>query len=312
MRLLVTFVSGFKYKTVVWLNGKSVLYNQRQYINVMENLLHFSIFVSRASPDADSPARAEYVHGLGEDVVVDDARVYAEYGHEEDDVASAEEYLPDLVALELVVQLLLTQHHEQGEEEHDDAVTGVAEHDGEQERKRDDGERRRIELAVAGYAVRVHDVLKAGAELVHAIVRGRHLLGLHAIENGLYVAAAHLGALVERQLDARELVDGCPALGYEALLVDLEIEQVHRVIDGLHLAHAAKPRAQVLRRVLQQVLAQVERLVEHCLELLESGHHAKAHLASLVRHLRTRIDSRLEASTHTHTQNNCNHKQKIQ
>lgn len=48
-------------------------------------------------------------------------------------------------------------------------------------------------------------------------------------------------SFVESQLDARELVDRRPAFGNQTLLIDLEIEEIHRVIDGLHLAHTAKP-----------------------------------------------------------------------
>jgi hypothetical protein len=138
----------------------------------------------------DAPRRAEDVDRLGEDVVVDEARVDAEQGHEEDDVAAAEEDLHDLVALEAELELSLAQDHEQGEEEHDEAVARVAEHHREQERKRDDGERGRVDLAVRRDAVRVHDALEARRELVRPVMGGRLLFGLHAVQYRLDVAAA--------------------------------------------------------------------------------------------------------------------------
>lgn len=42
------------------------------------------------------PRRAEYVQALREYVVVYEARVHREQAHEQDDVATAEEYIPDL------------------------------------------------------------------------------------------------------------------------------------------------------------------------------------------------------------------------
>ena len=104
-------------------------------------------------------------------------------------------------------------------------------------------------------------------------------------------------SLVEGKLDARELANGRPALGDQTLLIDLQIEEVHRVIDGLHLAHATEPGLEVLRGIAQKTLAQIQRLVQHCLELLEACHHAEAHLASLASRLRTRVDGRLKATT---------------
>ena len=79
------------------------------------------------------------------------------------------------------LELSLAQDHEQSKEEHDEAVAGIAEHDGEKERERYDRERRRIDLTVAGYAVGVHNALEARGELVEPVVSRRLLLGLHTV-----------------------------------------------------------------------------------------------------------------------------------
>lgn len=44
----------------------------------------------------DVPRWSEDVEGLGENIVVDDASVDGEAGHEQDDVATAKEDVPDL------------------------------------------------------------------------------------------------------------------------------------------------------------------------------------------------------------------------
>lgn len=50
--------------------------------------------ISKHGPDA--PRRAEDVEGLGEAVVVNEARVNGEDAHEEDEIAPVEEGVPDL------------------------------------------------------------------------------------------------------------------------------------------------------------------------------------------------------------------------
>ena len=57
----------------------------------------------------------------------------------------------------------------------------IAEHHREQERKRDHGERRRIEFAVTRDTVRVYYVLEARCELVQAVVSGRLFFSLHSV-----------------------------------------------------------------------------------------------------------------------------------
>ena len=66
-------------------------------------------------------------------------------------------HLEDLVEL-LAQQRPLAQHHVQRKAQHERAVAHVAEHDREQERERHDRQHRRVDLAVLGHAVRVHDL----------------------------------------------------------------------------------------------------------------------------------------------------------
>ena len=64
-------------------------------------------------------------------------------------------------------------------------MTGIAEHDGEDERERGDGEQSRIDLAVVGDTVSVDQRLEAFGELVGAVERRPHLLGLHRRQDRL-------------------------------------------------------------------------------------------------------------------------------
>ena len=60
-------------------------------------------------------------------------------------------------------------------------MAGVAEHNAEQKRKRDRVERRRIDLAIIGHAVGVHDVLKGTCEFVCSIERRWFFFGHYEI-----------------------------------------------------------------------------------------------------------------------------------
>lgn len=98
--------------------------------------------------------------------------------------------MPHFIILARIFQLIFAQHHEQREHEHDQTVARIAEHHGEQERKRDDREWRRIELAITGYAIGVDDILKSTRELVQSVMSRRLLFGVHSIQNRLNVTTA--------------------------------------------------------------------------------------------------------------------------
>ena len=121
------------------------------------------------------PGAGEYADGLAEDVVVDEAGVDGEGAHHGDDVAPAEEDGADFVVLHLLLEGLLPQDHEEPEEEEDDSVAKVAEHDGEEEGERGDRVHRRVHLHVRIDAVRVDEHLVAGSVLVGPVERWRRL-----------------------------------------------------------------------------------------------------------------------------------------
>lgn len=86
-----------------------------------------------------TPRRAKYVHGFGEYVVINQPRVHRKATHEQNDVATGEEYVPDFVVRFFGGEFFLLAAHPAAEQRHDDAVPEVAEHHREQERERNDG-----------------------------------------------------------------------------------------------------------------------------------------------------------------------------
>lgn len=129
----------------------------------------------------DAPGGAEDVEGLGEDVVVDHARVDTEQAHEKDDVASSKDDAKHLV-LDFLQGFFLDAKvsREDGDKE---TMAGVAEHDGEQEREGDDSVQARIDLPVVSHAVSVDKHLEAVSELVCPDESRRHLVRGHGSHN---------------------------------------------------------------------------------------------------------------------------------
>lgn len=66
----------------------------------------------------------------------------------------------------------------------------VAEHDAEQERKRNNGVERWISLAIRRHAVSVYQILKTFRELVRSVERRRILVRVDHVEEGRYGATA--------------------------------------------------------------------------------------------------------------------------
>lgn len=129
------------------------------------------------------PTRAEDVKRLREDVVVDQSGVHREQSHQEDDVATAEENIPDLIVRLLSSQWFLLQHHPCTEESHDRTVTQVAEHNSEQEWESDDRVRSWIHLAIRCDTISVDEHLESVRELVGSIVSRRILESLHPVQD---------------------------------------------------------------------------------------------------------------------------------
>lgn len=84
------------------------------------------------------PSTAEYIERTREDVIVDESGVYAERAHQHDHIPTTKEHLEDLVLDTHCLELSFAQYKEQAGKKHDQTVAHVAEHDGEQERERDE------------------------------------------------------------------------------------------------------------------------------------------------------------------------------
>lgn len=81
----------------------------------------------------DDPTGSEHVEGLGEHVIVNRAGVNRKQPHEEYDISSGEEYVPNFIVGFLHRQLLFEYNQVEAEQEHDQTVAAVTEHDSEKE-----------------------------------------------------------------------------------------------------------------------------------------------------------------------------------
>ena len=79
--------------------------------------------------------------------------------------------------------LFYLQDAPEGEKEHERAVAGVPEHDGEEEGEGDDGIDGRVGLPVGGHPVGIDESLEGAGELVGAEEGGRRLRVRHLVQN---------------------------------------------------------------------------------------------------------------------------------
>lgn len=142
---------------------------------------------------AHLPRGSKNVQALAEDVVVDEASVDAKKGHDSDQVPATKEVLPDLVVDLSRFQHLLLDAHVQAEAQHDGAVTGVAEHDGEQEGEGDDGVNGGVGFTVACHSICIDQSLECSSILVGSEESRWGFLGIHLVQNRRHCGSGFFG-----------------------------------------------------------------------------------------------------------------------
>ncbi|CAN7977326.1 unnamed protein product, partial [Ixodes persulcatus] len=155
-----------------------------------------------------------------------------------------------------------------------------------------------VHLPVAGHAVGIHNVLEARGELVGPVVGGWSLLCLHAVQDRRH-RATH-SAPAQCKLDLLEVRDCTPALCDEALLGDVQVEQVQGVVDGFDLAHLHKPVLDVLGRSHQHPVTVVLGLAEHLrnVDIFDPRHHSDGHFSAVGGSLGARVQGGPKSEGH--------------
>ncbi len=116
------------------------------------------------------PSAGEQRHADAERFVVHEAGEDGEDGHHDDHVSACEKHGEHLAQV-LPQHILLVLQHPRREDEHQQAVANVTEHDSEEEGEGDDGEDSGVGLLVPRHTVCIHDVLKRLREFVRPEVR---------------------------------------------------------------------------------------------------------------------------------------------
>ena len=109
-----------------------------------------------------------------EDIAVDQASVHGEDTHHQHDVSAVKGHAEKFVLL-ASLQWLLPVDHGDSSKSHDESVSEIAEHDGEEEWEGDDGREARIDFLVFGSSISVDDGLEAEREFVRLVVGWRSL-----------------------------------------------------------------------------------------------------------------------------------------
>ena len=94
-----------------------------------------------------------------------------------------------------------------------------------------------------------------------------------------------------------QIGDRNPALGNQALLRHVQVEEIQRVVDGLDLAHLDEPVLDVLGRSDQHPVAVVLSLAEDRVQIFDASHDADGHFATFGRRFRTGVECGAKAFT---------------
>lgn len=84
------------------------------------------------------PRATKYIHGFREYVVVYETGVHWKEAHEQYDVTTGEEDVPDFVIDSFFLERIFTNHHVEAKEGHYHTMTRIAEHYCEQEGESND------------------------------------------------------------------------------------------------------------------------------------------------------------------------------
>mmetsp|Transcript_5955 Transcript_5955/g.13540 ORF Transcript_5955/g.13540 Transcript_5955/m.13540 type:complete len:498 (-) Transcript_5955:39-1532(-) len=213
------------------------------------------------------PCTLRCLKGNRECLIVYAAAVEGEDAHEQHHVTTIEHHLEHLVE-GLADELVLVEDENGCEEGHDGTVTSITEHDTEEEGEGDNSEHSGVVLLVAGNTVSVDNRLEPSGELVVAEERGGGLLGGHNVEHSGHQGTAGLLGTAKSSLHRVNIVGGAPALGDQALVRDIVVEQVHGVVDSLVASNLVEPGVEGKSNAGQHGVAMVLGPLEHGVQVL--------------------------------------------
>lgn len=213
-----------------------------------------------------APPGGEDGGGAAEALVVNEAGVHGEQAHEQEQIAAPEEGLPDLILHGLHGRLVLSKHHGQGKEEHEQPVAHVAKHYREEEGEGDDGVGCRVDLLVAAHTVGIHNALEAGSEAVGADERRGHVLAGDAVSHSTHSYLTRAG--LQHLLQGGQVTHGTPDLRNEALVCGAHAALVEGQVHSLHLPDLQLPSRQQLLHPAQHLAQEALGLPQDLLQLL--------------------------------------------
>lgn len=223
------------------------------------------------------------------------------YAHEEDDVATVEKGVKDLVAGPLL-ESLLDENQARRSEHHKETMSNVTKHDSEKERERDDRKQSRVDLLVRSNTVRIDDGLHSLGHLVRTMERGGVLVRTKLVQDrrdgraggflrssaacSCSLGSTHRG-LSEGALDTGDVTRRDPSFSEESLATLVPLPQVERGVHHLLASDDTPPRRDRLGNLGELKATRLVRRVEHRVEVLD----ARGHVAELVLSLvRVRVD----------------------
>lgn len=189
------------------------------------------------------PHGREYGKLLRESVTVDKTSVHGEDTHHEHDVTTEEGHGEKLILLG-AHEGLLPVDHGAGGSSHDETVTEITKHDGEQEGESNNCGQTRVDFGVLGSTVGVDDGLETKSESVGLVVRRGSLGGLDGVDDGRDGKTSAVVDILQSRLDKTKRVCRAPGLCNQCLALLVVGEAVESLVDSLFLGNNNHPGGQ--------------------------------------------------------------------
>lgn len=236
--------------------------SKRIAVVVLQRSLDSLTFVDMFRP---LPLTGEDSERLREDIVVEETGVHREDTHHQHNVTTIECHVSQFVQLG-PEELSLPEDHRSRSQGHEQTVTEITEHDGEQKGESNNRRQTRVDFLVLGNTVGVDDCLEGLGELVRLHEGRRSLVRSDLVDNGRNRETGAVIDILQSRLNQGERVGRTPSLRDQCLSRLVIGEFVQCVIDSLLLLdndHPSSERASDLRELgIKGVLGVTQDIVD--------------------------------------------------
>ena len=136
-----------------------------------------------------------------------------------------------------ITKLPLRTYQPVSEQRHQNTMSKIPKHDGEEERECDESVQGRIHFLVISHSICINDGLETVCELICPIESRGCLFRFHLVNDGGYCRIALPRPLFQSVTDVIKVGSRCPTFSDKSFRGDINIEHVHGMVDSFDLLH---------------------------------------------------------------------------